>query len=486
MVLQRFMDTGSWARRSMRPLNVSRCGATVLDGAMLVVMRRLAIRWKRARATRSSVEARTHAARAHRRRTRLSTLLATCICATTLVLGWHEAASAAGARNVKLRFPRFTVPAGAGREFCSFAWVPTEKPLDIEQWGVRMKGLGRGVVASHFLVQHYAGTRLDEFVKLANRVVENRGCLRFGPADGGIRTILFSASTPRARGAMFPGMALRLEPSEGTRRGVGFVFSTAWNNGTDKDRRGSAQVVLRRPRNGAEFGVAQTFATTTAELGLSVSPGTVRSTEESTADLNALQPERPAIEDVWGPGAANGPAGDVCVLRVSGRMHKRGRFLGVDLLRGGELENGDVTVKNPFDETRLHLFGGFDYTDLGSLILTEPVLMRASDRLRYACWTENGANRPGRLGCEEQLDVPPGTPVGATGGGPSKRCSAASDQTVECPATDTAFPGRTFTGRCVLATAVAGSSDEDEACAMTGIYFPAFIGADGESRCVGQ
>src|SRR2546427_8993525 len=45
--------------------------------------------------------------------------------------------------------------------------------------------------------------------------------------------------------------------------------------------------------------------------------------------------------DLWGPGRPGGPDTGACVLMVTGQIHKRGRFLGVDLI------GADGTVENP-------------------------------------------------------------------------------------------------------------------------------------------
>ena len=66
----------------------------------------------------------------------------------------------------------------------------------------------------------------------------------------------------------------------------------------------------------------------------------------------------------------------------------------------------------------------------------------------------------------------PGTPR-IVGGGPAKPCAQPAEVATDCPATDAAYPGRTFTGRCVFANVVAGSDPDDEACALAGFYYQA-------------
>src|SRR5439155_20203100 len=110
-----------------------------------------------------------------------------------------------------------------------------------------------------------------------------------------------------------------------------------------------------RPK--AVTAVALPFADRSAEAALLVPPGQVASTEARQADRG---------EAAWGPG---GPATGACVLMVTGQMHKRGRFLGVDLIGAdGMVENPAGGAPNPFETGRSHLFGALDWTDEGALL----------------------------------------------------------------------------------------------------------------------
>jgi len=151
-------------------------------------------------------------------------------------------------------------------------------------------------------------------------------------------------------------------------------------------------------------------------------------------------------------------------VMVTGRMHKRGRFLGVDVLDAdGQVVTADAGVPNPFEAGRLHFFGAVDFTDMGSLTLARPLRLGAGQALHYACWADNGMARSARLGCEEVPAVPPGA-----AGAPAKPCVGDGD----CPAADPAYPGRSFTGTCRTANLVAGPTPDDEVCRLDGIYVP--------------
>src|SRR5207247_2242135 len=225
----------------------------------------------------------------------------------------------------------------------------------------------------------------------------------------------------------------------------------------------SAVVVLRRARPKAVTAVALPFTDRSAEAGLLVAPGEVASTEALAAGRVAA----------WGPGRPGGPGTGACVLMVTGQMHKRGRFLGVDLIGAdGTVENPAGGAPNPFEPGRSHLFGALDWTDEGALVRPHSLALGAGQALHYACWDDNGAMRSLRLGCEEASVVPPGQ-VGA----PAKPCTDDAD----CPTSDPAYPGRTFTGASRPATLVAGVGDGgDGGAARVGRPVPDSLRSAGE------
>jgi hypothetical protein len=364
--------------------------------------------------------------------------------------------AAASRRNVTLRFPRLAIPAGANVEACAVAVVPARGVLDVERLEVRHAGAGRGFAVRHFLVYSYGGTHAAD---LPRDVVQSRGCLDLGVPDASERALVAAAAGVRSRALLPPGVALRLPSAPGDR--VVLVLDGEWINATPRARRVRTRLVLRRARNPAR--VAVPFVERSAERALLVPPATVRSTEDATG------PDAPAA---WRP------SGDACVLGVSGRMHKRGRFLGVDLVGAdGVVKNPAPGSLNPLVPGRRHLFGATDYTDPGATSLLRPIAVAAGESLRYGCWHDNGVETPQRLGCEEAAGVAPGVP-----GAPAKPCAAVTAASAQCPASDPAHPGRTFTGACVRANVVAGPTPDDEACALTGFaYDAAGGGCEGAS-----
>jgi hypothetical protein len=393
-------------------------------------------------------------------------------------------ASARVARTAKVKFPPVTVPPKSNTEFCAFARVPEGEVFDMASSVIRNAGIGRGLSVIHFLVYTYRGEHLAEFAAEEGRVVQSKGCLDLGPIDRD-RRLLIASGTGRKNHPVFPGgLVLPLEPRPD---GIGIVMDANLENNATKPRRFSSTVVLKRAKPGAAVRRLTGIFERTAEQGLVVPPFSVVSTEATTAALNAARPAEPALLDSWGPGIPTlgepAPAGDACVLIVSSQMHKRTRFIGVDLV------GADGMVKpptgngfaNPIEIGRRHLWGSPDYTDPGTLTTFPGLPVRAGERLRYACWVDNGVTTAVRLGCEESAGVVPGIAAGLAGGGPAKPCHGAATISPECPPSDPAFPGRTFTGACVPANGVAGPTPDDEACILAGFYYDAAPGGGCES-----
>ena len=379
-------------------------------------------------------------------------------------------------RTLHLRFPRLAVPAGANTEACVFLRLPAQKPFELASWDIRTRSSGAGLGTLHFLVYVYTGERLAEFSKDAGHIVPSRGCLDLGPVDRDRRQLVASGFA-RTRGALPQGVALSLNPVPavpgGPPEGIGLLLDGNWSNGGSRTRYASARVVLHRAPVHTVRRLAQPIFERSAEIALDVPPnvspneGHVMSTETSTAAYNTAHPEAPPVRDTWGAGITGGPAGDACVLMLTGHMHKRGRFFGVDLIGSdGQVNNPVGGFPNRFEPGRSHLFAAVDYTDPGILRFSPPQPLRATESLHYACWDDNGVTTPVRLGCEETQGVTPGRP-----GNPAKPC------TFGCPGTDPEYPGRTFTGACVPANLVAGETPDDEVCALAGWYFDAAPGS---------
>ncbi len=388
-----------------------------------------------------------------------------------LVLFVSLAGSAAARepRTIKLRFPRFAVPAGGNVEACALVRLPRTTAFDLASWRIANRAR-RGLSTRHVLVYLYTGAHLTAFASQAGQVVQSRGCLDLGPPDRDQRQLIASGASRFNRGFLPPGIALGLAPVPATPGGgpdgLGFLIDTEWVNASVHAQRTATQVTLRGARRHSVRARALPLFERSAELGLSVPPRQVLSTEAGAGGGTAA----------WGPGRPGGSAGDACVLTLTGHMHKRARFFGADFIgTDGLPHNPAGGPANPFEPGRTHLFAAVDYTDPGVLTFSPPRLLGAGEALHYACWDDNGVERAARRGCEEIAGEAPGIAAGLPGGHPAKPCAVAG-ASPECPPSDSAYPGITFTGDCVEANLVAGPTPDDEVCALAGAYYDAVPG----------
>ncbi len=372
-------------------------------------------------------------------------------------------ATAREPRTLKLRFPPFHVPPGTNPEACVAIRVPSTTPFDVATFEIRHRGATHGVAVQHFLVYAYTGNQLAGFPDKPGPGVQSRGCLELGLADPDQRQLIVASTARRSETALLPGGALRLAPVPlapgGAPAGLGFVLDAEWLSAGSRTQKVSSVVSLRRAKALDPSRVALLFSDRSAEAGLLVPPFV----PSVATGIGSTDPV--AKSAGWGPGRPGAPEGDLCVLMVTGQMHKRGRFFGADLVGPDGQPVVPGTVADSFEPGLLHLFGGFDWTDMGSL--ARPLRLTAGQFLHYECWADNGSARAERLGCEEVSGTIPGAV-----GQPAKPCMADGD----CPPMDPMNPGRSFTGRCVPADLVAGSGIEDEVCRLNGVYVPAVAG----------
>lgn len=335
-------------------------------------------------------------------------------------------AAAAAPRSLSVRFPRTVVEPGRNVERCVFVRVPAGEPFDLGSWQVRQSGARGGVAIAHFLVYLYTGERAAEFTP--GRVVESRGCLDLGPPDRDQRQLVASTNSPNAGGVLPDGLALPLAPvppSPGAPPdAIGLVLDANWVNGTDRPRAVSARLVLTRASPGSVRRRLRPILARDADAGIAVPPFGVAATEAR-----------------WRP------PGDVCLHSITGKTHRRGRFLSVEARDAADRPRPPLDwVRDAFTGAPT-LFGTADYTDPGvRRFVPVGLALSAGESLRYACWHDNGDRVPMRLGCADAPDATPGS-----AGAPAAPCR----------------PGCA----CVPATLVAGPSPDDELCALAGFYY---------------
>ena len=93
------------------------------------------------------------------------------------------AAAKSRARVVKLTVGPFEIPAHRDREVCRAVRLPNVSGMEVASWEVRMRTSRGGLVGSHHFVAYaYQGSDSAAF-PAANRLVDDPGCIGFGPSD---------------------------------------------------------------------------------------------------------------------------------------------------------------------------------------------------------------------------------------------------------------------------------------------------------------
>jgi hypothetical protein len=356
-----------------------------------------------------------------------------------VALAFVPPAEAKTPRTLKLRFPRTVIEAGRNVEQCVFVRLPVTEPFDLASWQITQQGFrGTGVAITHFLVYLYTGERAGEFPQRQKQAIESRACLDLGPADRDSRQLITSANTSNTRGGVPPGSGLSMPltptPSApgGVPDGIGILLDANWVNGATAPRAVSARLVLTAAKPGTVRRRLTPILARDAEAGIDVPPFGIGSTDS-------------VVDARWRP------PGDACLYDITGKTHRRGRFFAV------EVRDAADRPRQPLDGLRHAftgaptLFGSPDYTDPGTRRFPQGLFLGAGESLRYGCWHENGDLRPARLGCQEAPGLTPGAP-----GAPAAACA----------------PGCT----CVPANLVAGSTPDDEVCALAGFYYDAAPG----------
>jgi hypothetical protein len=360
--------------------------------------------------------------------------------------------------TIKLNVPRFVVQPHTDREVCTFVPVPMSEPFDLGGSLIVNIG-GRGAFTTHhFLMWVYEGTDMGKF-PAQGQLVDSKACLDFGPTDTNQRTLIGGAQQHRLKTRLPLGLAQQIKPNvSGAKPVVGIILNSHWINGDDKPRRASVRVTLTAAPKHTVRQLLSPLFDVVANAFINVPP---------TGERSESAEWRPGGFN-FGGGLGGGvyPQGPACVTSLTSHMHKRGTLFVIEYLQGSTVV-GPPKLSTP------------SYQDPPQVVLDPPLLVNVGDGLRYTCTHDNGVNgREVRMGCEEQAGVAPGVDLlttflshhGTTGA--AKRCTTAAD----CPPTDPAFPGHTFTGACVPANLVFGFTSEDDMCIMPGSWYPAING----------
>ena len=391
--------------------------------------------------------------------------LALCAAATVVTIAFGSPAAA-----LTLKFPRFEVPPRSDRELCTFVRLPRKKAMEFGGSLIVNLGGNDHFTSHHFLMWAYTGTDIAGF-GTPGTMVDSKACLDFGPADTNQRILLGGSQSPRTLQRMPRGVAQEIQPAlgaSGKPEAIGIILNTHWINGSDTPQSASVKIKML-PRRGKVKRHLQPIFEVVANGFIRVPPG------ETRTETWGWKPGGTSF-NVAGLGGGAVPDGPACVIMVTAHMHKRGKLFTVTYDGAGS------------DEM---IYSSQEYSDPGQLLMDgvgphrAPLLVRPGERLIYSCTHDNGVTTDMKMGCEEEAGVAPGKSAAETvfsGNGVSgaaKRCAADAD----CPATDEAYPGRSFTGRCVPANLVFGFTSDDDMCILPGSYYDANPDAPAGHEC---
>jgi hypothetical protein len=376
--------------------------------------------------------------------------------------------------------PPFFVRARSDLEQWAVLRIPAHAPLDIA--GMEMDNLGGGPgFGTHHMRAYTAREDTTVFGLLRFR---KHWSTYFNFVEA--MNLIGGSQSVRKRQVAADGLALHLPavalPGK-KRRYLWIAIDSHWVNGTDVERRGRVRIILVPAVRPVKRLLKPIFEGT-ANAGIFVPQGTVRSTEDSTRALNdrlAASGVPLGLNDSWGPGvlgvgdlvpgsgALPTPAGPACVTFLTAHMHLRGRLFAVDFIDSdGQVKNGEPRpyLENPFEPGRYHLFVSTLYDDPAEIHFDPPRYVVPGQRFHYACWHDNGVVAPPKLSCEEVPGVTPGQPIGDSvlgsgTTGPSTPCHQEGPDEAECP----------LSGNCVRANLVFGPTGDDDMCILPGAYY---------------
>lgn len=397
-------------------------------------------------------------------------LLAALVAAVALAV---VPAPASARRTVTVTTKKFEVPPKTNREVCIFVPLPAKTDLDVSEVIMQHIG-GKGSFASHHLILYAYTGDLAGVEGVKGQAIDDTACLNFGDQNPANLKIVATAQGPNSRQAMPDGTALKLRTVPGggkVKNAVGLVVNSHWINGDTRVRKGRAKIklVLAKPAD-VQKPLLPIFEVV-ANGFIKVAPGEIKDSGFR------WEPGAPPLGSVASfLGGTEPPKGPACVTWLIGHMHQRGTLFTADLVRK--------------DGSRERLYTNTEYADPPSVRFDPPLYVGIGDHIEYTCTHDNQTDP--RLGCEEVAGQAPGTSVVeniiANGGfqdidGTAKICTTPGPNPSECPATDPAFPGKTFTGNCVQANLVFGFRSWDDMCILPGYYYDADPAAPPEQAC---
>src|SRR5436190_217576 len=342
---------------------------------------------------------------------------------SVLVLALTAVAVPAGARErvVHLKVGPFRIEAHRDREVCQAVRIPHARGLDVVTYETRSR-TARDVGTHHFIAYCYQGGDSAGFPRT---LVDDPGCNGFGPADFFRNRVFLAGSGGEyvhgrwaiTSGGVPPGLAQPLPTPADAQDDAVVVLNSHYFNNSRKAAHGLVKLILRLAPADASKRALHMLLEGTASRYIMVPPGDTRTV---TATWQADGAPNEIAESGFNP------AGDVCVLYLTGHMHKRGTLFALDYEEDG---------KDP-----------------------QP-LLRATDYVHPGVvpgisWAEG-----------EALDVSPlethARPCGLDGG----NCAGYG------------------TGRCVEANLVFGPLSDDDMCILPGAIYDPLPGVPPEQAC---
>ncbi len=388
---------------------------------------------------------------------------------SVLVLALTAVAVPAGARErvVHLKVGPFRIEAHRDREVCQAVRIPHARGLDVVTYETRSR-TARDVGTHHFIAYGYQGGDSAGFPRT---LVDDPGCNGFGPADFFRNRVFLAGSGGEyvhgrwaiTSGGVPPGLAQPLPTPADAQDDAVVVLNSHYFNNSRKAAHGLVKLILRLAPADASKRALHMLLEGTASRYIMVPPGDTRTV---TATWQADGAPNEIAESGFNP------AGDVCVLYLTGHMHKRGTLFALDYEEDG---------KDPQP-----LLRATDYVHPGVVYYGRGFLLRAYSaanghpRFRYSCTHANGsAYQPVKMGCEAQPGVVPGI---SWAEGEALDVSPLETHARPCGLDGVNCAGY-GTGRCVEANLVFGPLSDDDMCILPGAIYDPLPGVPPEQAC---
>jgi hypothetical protein len=391
----------------------------------------------------------------------LSRVLATVLVLVALPAGAKE-------RVVTLRLGPFRVEANRDREVCQAVRIPNARGMEIVGSEVRSRTARKGTLGTHHFVAYgYRGAAASAF---PNGMVDDPGCNGFGPSDFYVNRVSLAGSGGEQRKGKWlvtanappPGLSQPLpNPADAPNDAV-VILNSHYFNVSSRPARGFVRVKLRlAPADPGKRVLRQVLAVG-ASRAIDVAPG------ETGSESALWQADGLVNPDTEG---GRNPAGDVCLLYMTGHMHLRGTRFILDYEVDGRPPERRLDYEDYQHPTVDYYFRG--------RLLPAYTAENGWPRFRYTCEHANGtAGKPLKMGCEESPGVVPGISWA--------EAEARGISVLESHARPCGLDGvncTTGTGRCVPANLVFGPLSDDDMCILVGAVFDPLPGLPPEQAC---